>query len=86
MAAKSRGSEKSGSAKAVPAPAVASSAGRKNAKAIAAAIEALDQSKAIKQMIAAGKAKGSLTLDEINKALPAGEAHPEKMDEIFVIL
>ena len=86
VAAKSRGSEKSGSAKAVPAPAVASSAGRKNDKAIAAAIEALDQSKAIKQMIAAGKAKGSLTLDEINKALPAGEAHPEKMDEIFVIL
>ncbi len=86
VAAKSRGSGKSGSAKAVPAPAAASSAGRKNDKAIAAAIEALDQSKAIKQMIAAGKVKGSLTLDEINKALPAGEAHPEKMDEIFVIL
>ena len=43
-------------------------------------------SKAIKQLIASGKEKGFLTLDEINDLLPAGNANPEQLDEIFAVL
>ncbi len=50
------------------------------------AVEALDQSKVIKQLIATGKEKGLLTLDEINDALPSGDSNPEQLDEIFLIL
>ncbi|HKI99317.1 MAG TPA: RNA polymerase sigma factor RpoD [bacterium] len=49
-------------------------------------VEALDQSKVIKQLIANGKEKGFLTLDEINDALPPGESNAEQLDEIFMIL
>ena len=48
--------------------------------------EPLDQSKVIKQLIANGKEKGFLTLDEINDALPQGETSAEQLDEIFLIL
>jgi RNA polymerase primary sigma factor len=51
-----------------------------------ASVEALDQSKVIKQLITNGKEKGFLTLDEINDALPSGESNPEQLDEIFMIL
>jgi RNA polymerase primary sigma factor len=51
-----------------------------------ASVEASDQSKVIKQLIANGKEKGFLTLDEINDALPSGESNAEQLDEIFMIL
>jgi RNA polymerase primary sigma factor len=53
---------------------------------IPASVEVLDQSKVIKQIIATGKEKGFLTLDEINDALPSGDSNPEQLDEIFLIL
>jgi RNA polymerase primary sigma factor len=54
---------------------------------IPASVDALDQSKVIKQLIANGKEKGFLTLDEINDALPPGESsNAEQLDEIFMIL
>ena len=52
----------------------------------AATLEASEQSKIIKQLISTGKEKGSLTLDEINDALPSGESSPDQLDEIFLIL
>ena len=45
-----------------------------------------EQAKVIKALIATGKEKGFLTLDEINDALPSGEASAEHLDEIFRIL
>ncbi|MCZ6647407.1 MAG: RNA polymerase sigma factor RpoD, partial [SAR324 cluster bacterium] len=58
----------------------------KDSTAIAAqAIEGLDHSTAIKQLIATGKEKGILTFDEINDALPSGEISTEQMDEIFSV-
>jgi len=48
--------------------------------------EAADQGKVIKALIATGKEKGFLTLDEINDALPHGDASPDHLDEIFMIL
>ena len=49
------------------------------------AIESLDHSTAIKQLIATGKEEGILTIDEINDALPSGEITTEQMDEIFSV-
>lgn len=54
--------------------------------AAVAAAEASDQSKIIKGLIAQGKEKGFLTLDEINDTLPSGETTPELMDDLFTIL
>ena len=48
--------------------------------------ESLDQNKNIKALIAVGKEKGFLTIDEINDALPAGSANPDQMDDLIVQL
>jgi RNA polymerase primary sigma factor len=48
--------------------------------------ESLDQNKNIKQLIAGGKEKGFLTIDEINDALPPGTANPDQMDELLGVL
>ncbi|NIP74272.1 MAG: hypothetical protein GWO16_15255, partial [Gammaproteobacteria bacterium] len=53
---------------------------------VAEVLDQSSQSKVIKQLIANGKEKGFLTLDEINDALPAGESSPEQLEEIFMIL
>jgi RNA polymerase primary sigma factor len=49
------------------------------------AIESMDNAKVVKQLIATGKEKGFLTIDEINDALPGGDTSPEQMDEIFSV-
>ncbi|MCZ6729059.1 MAG: RNA polymerase sigma factor RpoD [SAR324 cluster bacterium] len=54
-------------------------------EAASQAIESMDQSKVIKELIAAGKEKGFLTIDEINDALPDGETTTDQMDEIFLV-
>ena len=51
-----------------------------------ASAEENDSNKITKQLISQGKDKGFLTLDEINDILPNGEASPEKLDEIFLVL
>ena len=48
--------------------------------------ETLAQSKLVKQLIATGKEKGFLTLDEINDLIPSGTNNPEQLDEIFTVL
>ncbi|MDH4246542.1 MAG: RNA polymerase sigma factor RpoD [Deltaproteobacteria bacterium] len=48
--------------------------------------ENADHNKLIKALIANGKEKGFLTLDEINDALPNVENAADQMDEIFMIL
>ncbi len=59
----------------------------KNASAsIPAEVQNLDHSQPIKQLIALGKEKGFLTIEEINNGLPSGETNPERMDEVFTIL
>jgi len=45
-----------------------------------------DQQIAIKNLIATGKEKGFLTVDEINDALPEGESIAESMEEIVTLL
>ncbi len=55
------------------------------AKDLAKAVENLDQSKAIKELIAVGKEKGMLSIDEINDALSTGDITTEQMDEIFLV-
>ena len=42
--------------------------------------------KAIKELIASGKEKGFLTVDEINDALPVGDVNVDLMDEVVTIL
>ena len=54
-------------------------------EAASQAIESMDQSKVIKELIATGKEKGFLTIDEINDALPDGETTTDQMDEIFLV-
>ena len=53
---------------------------------VVVAEEPQDQSKVIKHLIATGKEKGFLTLDEINDVLPPGEANTEQMEEIYMAL
>ncbi|MDH4225194.1 MAG: RNA polymerase sigma factor RpoD [Deltaproteobacteria bacterium] len=45
--------------------------------------EGSDQSKIIKLLIASGKEKGFLTLDEINDAIPKGETTADQMEDIL---
>ncbi len=61
---------------------------KKSAKKVSAAqtaIENLDHSKLVKELIATGKEKNFLTIDEINDALPTGDITPEQMDDIFLV-
>ncbi|MBI5777333.1 MAG: hypothetical protein HY444_08080, partial [Nitrospirae bacterium] len=48
--------------------------------------EGSTQSKLVKQLIATGKEKGFLTLDEINDLIPAGANNPDQLDEVFTVL
>ena len=48
---------------------------------------ALDMSQgAVKKMIARAKARGYITLDEINEALPAGEVSSDQLEDVMSIL
>ncbi|MDH4121719.1 MAG: RNA polymerase sigma factor RpoD [Deltaproteobacteria bacterium] len=48
--------------------------------------EAGERSRVIKNLIATGKEKGFLTIDEINDAIPSSETSSEQLDEIFAVL
>ena len=52
---------------------------------VAAKLENMNQQKVVRQLIAIGKEKGFLTIDQINDELPAGETNPEEMDDIFAV-
>ena len=66
--------------------ALQSKAGKSGGSTTQAGGEGQDQQEVIKLLIATGKEKGFLTIDEINDAIPTGEVNPDQMDEIFVIL
>ena len=57
----------------------------KMSEATSQAIESMDESKIIKELISTGKEKGFLTIDEINDALPDGDMSTDQMDEIFLV-
>ncbi len=48
-------------------------------------VDTPEQNRIVKQLIATGKEKGFLSLDEINDALPSGNINPEQLDEVFQV-
>ena len=68
-----------------PQPKAPGAKATKSAENNGKSMENIDQSKFIKDLIATGKEKGFVTIDEINDALPHKEFTTDQMDEIFLV-